>query len=56
MRKYKTMYGRDLVEDLKKDLGGNFEDTCIAMLVPYYEYMADCLYNSVKVRISGTFT
>ncbi|CAG2110744.1 unnamed protein product [Medioppia subpectinata] len=50
---YKTMYGRDLEEDLKKDLGGSFEDCCLALLVSQYEYLADCLNNSLQ--FSGDF-
>lgn len=43
------MYGRDLVDELRKDLGGNFEEACVAMLIPYYDYMIECLYKSIKV-------
>ncbi len=43
------MYGRDLAEDLRNDLGGSFEDACLALLTPNYEYLADCLYNAIKV-------
>ncbi|XP_054155808.1 annexin-B12-like [Oppia nitens] len=47
-QKFKTMYGRDLADDLKKDLGGMFEDTCLGLLVPNYQYLVDCLYNAIK--------
>lgn len=47
-RKYKSLYGRDLVEDIKSELGGNFEDLCIALLTPQITYLADCLYEAIK--------
>lgn len=48
--KYKTMYGRDLMDDLKSDLGGLFEDTCLALLVSTYDYLAKCLYQACQVN------
>ncbi|XP_023218157.1 annexin-B12-like [Centruroides sculpturatus] len=46
--KYQSMYGRDLIEDLRAELGGHFEDVCTALLIPKYEYLAECLYRAVK--------
>nr|XP_042904152.1 annexin A4-like [Parasteatoda tepidariorum] len=47
-KKYKTMYGRILTEDIKAELGGHFEDVCLALLTPLAEYVVDCLYFAVK--------
>uniref|UniRef100_T1J8K7 Annexin n=1 Tax=Strigamia maritima TaxID=126957 RepID=T1J8K7_STRMM len=47
-KKYKTMYGRELSEDLTAELGGNFEDVCLALLNPTSEYLADCLHAAMK--------
>ncbi|CAG2215421.1 annexin A11-like [Mytilus galloprovincialis] len=31
---FKQAYGQDLIEELKGELGGDFEDVCVAMLTP----------------------
>ena len=49
------MYGRDLEEDLKKELGGTFQEVCLALLVPQYEYLADCLHQALQVNITQLF-
>ena len=45
---YKTMFGRDLMEDLKKDLSGYYQKTMLALFTNPLEYDADCLYNAIK--------
>ncbi|GFQ90817.1 annexin A3 [Trichonephila clavata] len=47
-KKYKTIYGRILNDDIKAELGGHFEDVCIALLTPLAEYIVDCLYYAIK--------
>ncbi|GIY12720.1 hypothetical protein CEXT_216622 [Caerostris extrusa] len=38
----------DLVEDIQSELGGNFEDLCVALLTPQIVFLADCLYEAVQ--------
>ena len=45
---YKTMFGRDLMEDLKKDLSGNYQKTMLALFTEPIEYDVDCLKDAVK--------
>jgi len=45
---YKTMHGRDLLKDLKYELGGHFEDIVIAMMTPPAEYDATSLRKAIK--------
>lgn len=49
---YKTAYGKDLIEDLKSELTGDFEDVCLAMLTPSRLYDA----KQLKEAISGAGT
>ena len=46
--KYKVMYGHTLDQDLKSELGGNFEDVVIALLEPRVQYDASCLRNAIQ--------
>lgn len=45
---YKTMYGRDLLKDLKYELGGNFETIVIALMMPLADYDATSLRKAIK--------
>ncbi|XP_055927703.1 annexin-B12-like isoform X1 [Argiope bruennichi] len=47
-KKYKTIYGRVLEEDIKSELGGHFEDVCLALLTPLAEYIVDSFYFAIK--------
>ncbi|KAK2180153.1 hypothetical protein NP493_456g01049 [Ridgeia piscesae] len=44
---YNTAFGADLVNDLKSEIAGNFEDLAVALLVPADEYDARCLHSAV---------
>ena len=45
---YKATYGRDLIEDLKKELHGKFEDAMVALFLDPIEYDAESLRKSMK--------
>ena len=45
---YKTAFGRDLIEDLKNELHGKFEDAMIALFTEPIEYDADQLRAGMK--------
>ena len=42
---------QDLIDDLKSELGGNFEDLCVAMLTPPRVYDARQIHEAVSVRV-----
>lgn len=45
---YKTQYGRDLIEDLQSELGGNFERLVIAMMHPWPQFAARAIKKACK--------
>ncbi|XP_065887191.1 annexin A7-like [Dysidea avara] len=46
--KFKSMYGRDLVKDLKSELGGNLEEVTLAMMEPCELFDAKSLRKAMK--------
>ena len=40
---------QDLIDDLKSELGGNFEDLCVAMLAPPRVYDARQIHDALSV-------
>jgi len=45
---YQEKYNKDLLEDLKSELSGKFEDAMIALFKDPVEYDAECLYYAMK--------
>lgn len=46
--KFKSMYGRDLIKDLKSELGGNFENVVLALMEPCETFDARSLRAAMK--------
>ncbi|PIK55687.1 putative annexin A7 [Apostichopus japonicus] len=47
-KQYKTAYGRDLIADLKKELGGKLEMAVLGIMEPFPVYDAQCLKKAMK--------
>lgn len=47
-QKYKEMYGQDLIEDLREELGGHFEDAVVAMLTAPTDLLTTSLHQALS--------
>jgi len=48
---FKNEFGRDLIADLKSELGGKFEKLVLALMETPYNYLAQELYNATLAKI-----
>lgn len=52
VRAYKTAYGKDLIENIKKETSGNFEKLLVALLTPRIQYYCE----EIKGAMDGAGT
>lgn len=48
-KRYKTMFGKDLMNDLKSELSGNLEECLLAIMEPSVLFDAKCLRRAMRV-------
>ena len=44
---FKNSLGRDIIDDLKSELGGKFEDVILALMIPPEEYLCKQLHKAM---------
>ncbi|KAG8184706.1 hypothetical protein JTE90_013094 [Oedothorax gibbosus] len=45
---FKQLYGKDLIDDLKSELSGNFEQVILALMLPTHDYLATELHKAIS--------
>lgn len=45
---YKACYGKDLIKDLKSELGGKLEDVIISLMTPRIDYLAKMIHKAIS--------
>jgi annexin A7/11 len=47
-RAFKTAYGKDLIDNIKKEVSGKFEKVLVCLLKPLHQYYAEALYEAME--------